>query len=300
MTPVGSDRGKPVTSDSRASTAWLVINLDRSPKRMSHMADTLRALGLDWTRVPAVDGRLLPAFVPGIDPDLYWRTHGRELRSGEIGCYLSHLRAMAMFLKTSCTQAVVLEDDAVLTPEAVDIVSQITSSGAPEDWDMVKLEGHRQNLRLPLRRLSDRYTFSVLPTRPTGSAAYLVNRTAADTYLRKLLPMCVPYDHAFDRGWAMGLRVRAVSPFPIRTGEVFSTTIGGPSEPIRKIPLRSKAPTLLWRASTEFMRAVSAISAVMFPKRPFPSRSSAPTSTLDLAAAADAAVAPPAMRAVAS
>lgn len=295
MTPVGSDRGKPFTSGPRGSTAWLVINLDRSPERMSQMADMLRELGLDWTRVPGVDGSLLPAFVPGIDPDLYWRTHGRELRNGEIGCYLSHLRAMAMFLETSCTQAVVLEDDAVITPEAVDIVSRLTAEGAPDDWDMVKLEGHRQNIRIPLRRISERYAFSVLPTRPTGSAAYLVNRTAADTYRRELLPMSVPYDHAFDRGWAMGLRVRAVSPFPIRTGELFSTTIGGPSEPIRKIPLRNKAPTLLWRASTECMRAASAIGALMFPSRPFPSRRSALTPNRDLADAAEAAVASRAM-----
>lgn len=278
-------------SGNRSATAWLVINLDRSPDRMSLMADTLGALGLDWTRVPGVDGATLPPTVPGVDPDLYWRTHGRELRNGEVGCYLSHLRAMATVLRSSCTQAVVLEDDAVITPEAVDVVAQLTASGAANDWDMVKLEGHRQNLHFPIRRLSERYTLSVLPTRPTGSAAYLVNRAAADAYLRKLLPLCVPYDHAFDRGWAMGLRVRAVSPFPIRTGEVFSTTIGGPREPIRKIPLRSKAPTLLWRASTESMRAASAVWAVIFPDRPFPMRGGGTPPSRELADAADAAVA---------
>ena len=37
-------------------------------------------------------------------------------------------------------------------------------------------------------------------------------KRAARTYLEQLLPMQLPYDHAHDRGWALGLKVRKVRP----------------------------------------------------------------------------------------
>jgi len=51
------------------------------------MAGQLEALGMPFARVPAVDGRLVSAETK-VDRRLYHRRHGRDVRPGEIGCYL--------------------------------------------------------------------------------------------------------------------------------------------------------------------------------------------------------------------
>src|ERR1035437_3296376 len=79
---------------------WLVINLDRSPDRLAGATRHLQGLGLNFLRVPGVDGVALPEPLPGIDRDLFRTCHGRELRGTDAGCYLSHLRALSRFLAT--------------------------------------------------------------------------------------------------------------------------------------------------------------------------------------------------------
>ena len=51
--------------------------------------------------------------------------------------------------------------------------------------------------------------------RSTGAAAYVISRRAAEVYLDKLLPIGQPFDHAFDRGWFLGLRMREVNPLVV-------------------------------------------------------------------------------------
>ncbi len=253
---------------------WFYVNLDRSADRRTSMEASLDALGLPFTRVPAVDGSRLTFPIPGVDRALYRRAHGREVRLAEVGCYLSHLKVMQTFLSTPYAYAMVLEDDAVVTSDAVRLPDALTSPGIRDTWDVVKFEAHHPSAGLPIRRLFGAYRLCALAMRPTGSAAYLVNRKAAAAYLAHLLPMRVPYDHAFDRGWAMGLKVRAVMPLPIRPDGGLST-ISTPDAPHVKVKLWRKAPTLMWRTGTETMRVVSALHAWAFPKRAFPLQGSA-------------------------
>ena len=120
---------------------WLVINLDRSPDRLAWITRHLEDLGLAFMRVAGIDGMALPEPLPGIDRDLFRTCHGRELRGTDAGCYLSHLRALSMFLATGHRYAVILEDDILLSREAVRLVEMLTADGARDDWDMVKLTG---------------------------------------------------------------------------------------------------------------------------------------------------------------
>ncbi|MBE7198910.1 MAG: glycosyltransferase family 25 protein [Parafilimonas terrae] len=249
------------------STHWFVINLDRSPDRLALIEESFAACGLPFTRVPAVDGRALAAPPEGLDPDRYRRTHGRDVQAGEIGCYFSHLKVFDAFLATPAEFAMVLEDDVRVTPEVCRLVDDLTAPGAPDDWDLVKFEAHHKSVPLALRPLRGPYRLCAMLTRSTGSAAYLVNRTAAAILREHLLPMVVPYDHAFDRGWAAGIRVRTIVPFPIARAE-FKTTVAVTT--FRKLPPWQKGPTLLWRAGTETMRVLSAFHSWARPTRRFP------------------------------
>ncbi|WP_237479705.1 glycosyltransferase family 25 protein [Lichenibacterium dinghuense] len=234
---------------------WLVINLDRSPDRLAAVGADLGTLGIPFARVPAVDGRALPPSLPGVDPELYRRSHGRDVLPGEVGCALSHLRALRAFLATPHRHAVVLEDDAVVTRAAADLVSALVDPAAPDDWDLVKLEAHHSRLGLTARRIAPGVRLCALPYRSAGSAAYLVNRAAAEALLAGILPMRFPYDVAFERGWDFGIRVRTVLPLPVTTAPVPPVLARDDGACARR-----RAPALP-RAAAKAMFAASALCA---------------------------------------
>src|SRR5437868_10640067 len=133
------------------------------------MAGQLEALGMPFTRVPAVDGRLV-ATDAKVDRLLYRRRHGRDVRPGEIGCYLSHLAAMQPFLATDAEHSLILEDDATLLPALPDVLARAISRETAMSWDVLKLESRRTGFKLALHQLSPSHSIAVNLFRSTGSA----------------------------------------------------------------------------------------------------------------------------------
>lgn len=249
----------------------LVINLDRSTDRLAAISASLVAHGLEFERVSAIDGSVSADLLNNFDHTKYWRAHGREVRAAEIGCYYSHLRAMRRFLETTYEYALILEDDAVLLNGFNDVVaaatgSEMSSVAAPQqDWDVLKLESRRRGLAFHLRPLTGRHDLVVNAFRSTGAAAYIVTREAARTYLGCLYSMRQPYDHAFDRGWWLGLRIRELRPLVVTAVPAvspFPSTIEVEGSRPRKIKGLAKLPALAFRTRTEAMRALDAIATV--------------------------------------
>jgi glycosyl transferase family 25 len=117
---------------------------------------------------------------------------------------------MKALLASSHEFGLVLEDDVVV---GADTPAVLAALGAQVDaWDVVKLSGIHSGSPRPVRTLGAGRDLCVMLSRCTGASAYVVNRRAAQVYLDKLLPMQLPYDHAQDRGWALGLKVRKVHP----------------------------------------------------------------------------------------
>jgi len=94
-----------------------VINLDRDAERMASIRANLEALGLPFERLPAVMGKDVPEWEKLVDLPAYaWRNRLDTPRAGEVGCYLSHLKAMETFLRTDAPWCVILEDDVEVLP----------------------------------------------------------------------------------------------------------------------------------------------------------------------------------------
>lgn len=248
---------------------YLLINLDRSRDRLAVTGAHLHREGITFTRIPAVDGKALSLPLPGIDPELYKRRHGRSIRPGEIGCYLSHMRAMRTFLASPHRYCVILEDDAEFARGGKAAVEALVE-GDLMGFDVVRLQLRRWGLGFPVARLSSGHSLKVMATRMTGSLAYVLSRPAASRYLARLLPLCVPFDHAFDRPLHLGLSVGFVSPAPVVTAEALSlSTIEPPRTDRRrlasseKVGLIGKFPVLRWRTETEIARALAASSQAL-------------------------------------
>jgi glycosyl transferase family 25 len=178
---------------------------------------------------------------------------------GELGCYLSHVEAMRLFLASAAACALILEDDVLLHASLPAVLQGLLAH--PGRWDMVKLSAVHSGTPQRVLKLSPGpphdHHLAVMLSRCTGSSAYLINRRAAQAYLREpggLLPMQLPYDHVFDQGWRFGLKVRLVTPTPCGHDSDIASTIVAPPGGSRKFKWPQRLPTYAYRLGNELRR----------------------------------------------
>jgi glycosyl transferase family 25 len=234
-----------------AGRCCFVINLDRSRDRLQAISAQLSAAGIPYRRFPAVEGR-------SVDPDnarlfdraSYEFRHGKHATANEIACYLSHLGALNAFLDTDAASCVILEDDAIIAPGLGPLLKCLEEKSG--EWDMVFLYGNHRAMPLRVANLDRGYDLVGYFARQSGAVAYLVNRRAAEVFVKRLLPMTLPYDLGFNRAWEHGIKIRGVLPFPVTTGEHASDIgeVGG------KFPWYRRFGAFAMRGLTETRRAV--------------------------------------------
>ena len=74
-----------------------------------------------------------------------------------------------------------------------------------DDWNILRLSGLSNGRTMRVKELCGGHALCVNMGRMKGAGAYVVDRMAARVFTQKLLPMWLPYDHAFDREWRFGL-----------------------------------------------------------------------------------------------
>ena len=201
-----------------------VINLERAPERWTHMAAALARAGIEASRVAALDGRTLRPTPEQYSARRYRLLHGRNGTPEEVGCYLSHLKAMGEFLATDEEHALICEDDLALKGDLPEVISALLRLRGR--WNIVRLTGLSRGGAVKVRRLCGNYFLGVNLGRMKGTGAYLLDRRAARAFSRHLLPMRLPYDHAFDREWFYGLTCASVRPFPVsQTDDLFPSSM---------------------------------------------------------------------------
>jgi glycosyl transferase family 25 len=236
-----------------------VINLDRDVERMASLTGSLQALALPFERISAVLGKEVPNWEQLVDAELYGARNRLPMpRPGEVGCYLSHLKAMEEFLRTDAPWCVILEDDVEVRPECVEVLAALD---AKDDWDLVKLFCFHYGMPMRKRALTPTHHLVVHLTRTTSSAAYAVNRRAAETLLKSMRPISEQVDHALERPWETGLRIRGVRPLPVILAPVAATTtIGYDGRHAVRMPWRRSFKLFLSRASKEILRFANGVT----------------------------------------
>ncbi|MFZ9406517.1 MAG: glycosyltransferase family 25 protein [Burkholderiaceae bacterium] len=244
----------PRTTIQPGSLLIQVINLDRSPDRLKRIGGRLDELGLVWERMPALDGNQLDLHDPAlIDRAEFARRHGKLPLPGELGCYLSHVRAVRRVMSSNARFGLILEDDAVLGDSLPGVLAGLMHSDS--DWDVVKFSGVHRGHPKRLRALDAHHDLVVMLTKCTASSGYMINRQAALVLGEGLLPMRIPFDHEFDRGWHWNLRVRYVRPYPIRHDQVVLSTINDEEHGRgTKFHWSRRLPAFGWRARNEWSR----------------------------------------------
>lgn len=200
-----------------------IINLDHAKERWERVEREATTAGFEVHRVPAIFGDDLQEPFYDYSPTGYRLFHGRRTNKREIGCYMSHLRALDDFLETEDEHAVIFEDDVQILPIACEMVRRATEH--TNLWDMLRLSGLHSGSPWAVVDLSDEYHLAVNISRQTGAGAYAVNRRCATILTEHLTPMTLPYDHAFDREWALGYKSLSMIPYPVIQNEAHPTSI---------------------------------------------------------------------------
>jgi GR25 family glycosyltransferase involved in LPS biosynthesis len=176
-----------------------VINLARRPDRLAQISSELEVVGLTFEIQVAVDGEKEVT-----DPKI--------LSKGEVGCWKSHINAMATFEKLGAGYTLILEDDAVLTASfSREFLNQLVELMSRQQLDMLQI-GFIEHIYSisSLRGLLD-FLVSIKQRRRrkdsltgikfvvgefrAGTHAYLVNRSLAQTFSNSLVdPPLIAWD----------------------------------------------------------------------------------------------------------
>ena len=191
-----------------------VINLPEATDRLNATVGCLRAAGMDFAVVDAVRGSDLRYPSEHFAETKYRLRQGRRRIDAEVGCYLSHIKALKAFLKTNARHCLILEDDASFGRELPDVIGAALRH--EKAWDLLRLSTVNTGRWTQTVSLIDGYSLGVAFTREKGAGGYIVNRKAAARMVAAYLPMTLPYDHRFDLEWFVGLKALGVTPPPIR------------------------------------------------------------------------------------
>ncbi len=208
-----------------------VINMAQSTQRWAYMQGYLREKGLEPTRIDAIDGRVLSATeqLRHYDEKTNKKDYFLPLKAAEVGCFLSHKKAMETFLEQSSKPYLLLLED--------DIEFCVDISSAVPGWVEVLSSPSPTMLKLYTKRsvsggvvTTGSYGQIVRPHLvPLGTPAQVLNRAA----VKKLLLLCerfsMPVDVAYQYWWQHGVCILTTSPGQVRevSQSLDGSSIGG-------------------------------------------------------------------------
>lgn len=193
-----------------------VISLNSQAENTLVLMNTLAEQGVEASIFAAVDGRqVMPALESGerFSHSLAMLRHKKILTSGELGCYLSHLRAVREAYQAGYEFLCVIEDDVVIEKNFAAVLVALMQRS---DLDMVRLMALRLRERKVLGDIANTGHQLTRPVRgAVGTQAYLMNRAGMKKFLDYAQAIYEPVDKVFDHFWLFDLHVYGVEPHTV-------------------------------------------------------------------------------------
>lgn len=126
-----------------SSIPSVCINLNRRPDRLQHFTQQIQN-HVNYILFPAIDGEKLEEYKQNLFLSPYLQlVEGREVVLGEIGCSLSHLSVLNLFVnqKTDIPYCIIFEDDIMLNDGKTFHGLEEELTQIPFDWDIVYIGG---------------------------------------------------------------------------------------------------------------------------------------------------------------
>jgi glycosyl transferase family 25 len=179
------------------------------------------------------------------DTDRQKARYGRELTSGEVGCFASHFSAISEFLEGGLSEwLLVLEDDVVI--DGAFPYHRLASACSAQGIDYIRLFAKMWKPAVPVNGW---YGYQIIRflTDPYGTQAYLINRNGARRFIDSVDSINLPIDDELGRFWVNNLPPYAVYPYPAFERYSQSSLEGQRQSASTK---RAKAPYDLERLTT--------------------------------------------------
>lgn len=203
-----------------------VISLKASKNRRRAMTERMAELGLDFSFIDAVIGKDIPADRKSRLLSEKRRLHlGAPLSDGALGCLMSHRRAWERIRDTDVDAAIILEDDADLAPEALDVLPRIAALKGR--FDLINLHHTSGRPLVDAARISATHALSITRYVSIGAIGYVVSRSAAKKLLGVSVPGIFEVDVLMNRWWEHGLKTLVLTP-SIVSEDGHDSTIGYP------------------------------------------------------------------------
>lgn len=220
-----------------ADCQCFLINLDRSPDRFAAMLPRLAAQDITFERIPGVDGMALSE--DEFSEQTHQNRYYKSIRRGEVGCQLSHLKALKRFLASGARYALVLEDDAEFDADFSKVLAEALAlrERTPDpllQWDVLKLNRKRRRYidlaALGARHRLVEYGLSV----PSTTTAAVWTRPGAERWVRAYRGTARPIDCDLQHPWEFGLGILSVHPPVVSAEDVVSAM--GSSDRVTRNP----------------------------------------------------------------
>lgn len=225
-----------------------ILTLADAAERRQPLVDALNALGIAFTLWHGVDGRQgLPAdYADMIDRAAARKKLRREMGDGEFACALSHHFIYRDIVEKGHPLALVLEDDARITPDLRNFLAQLDR----DDFDLVLLDHQKARIieNGPLQFTSGQIAYRII-VQPYLTSAYIVSRQGALALAKNSLPISAPADWPYD---ISDLRTYAIDPRMVRQqGGSLPSYLNHerPNQPLRRVrpPAARFLTTAYWR-----------------------------------------------------
>lgn len=181
-----------------------VVSLNSTSQRSKRLENAMRSAGLRFEFIEAIDGREFdPQLNFHYDAPQARRYMGRDLVGGEIGCYLSHLKAAKRFLEEGSRYGVVLEDDAAPSHDLLNACYDITSTleRIDPEWLLVNIGKSSNKLYTAISKTSNhKHVVQAAHYFPVTTHGLLWSRRGAMKFIREHETIWAPVDN-FLRHW---------------------------------------------------------------------------------------------------
>ena len=181
-------------------------------------------LGLDFEFIDAVRGSDMTSDQRhDLLSDQRRRHLGAPFSDGALGCLMSHRMAWTQIRDAHLDAAIILEDDAEMAPEAIEVLPRIAALKGR--FDLINLHNTAGRPLVDAARISSTHALSITRYASIGAVGYVISRAAANRLLQISLPGIFEVDVLMNRWWEHGLRTLVLTP-SIVSEDGHESTIG--------------------------------------------------------------------------
>lgn len=195
--------------------AW-IISLNPKKAEAVELKHLLKCKKVEAEIIPAVDGRkAMPALTQdeAIDQNKALINRKAPLTSSEIGCYLSHLRAIKKAYQEGLNHIAIFEDDVIAEENLAELLDAIET--LDDDAHLVRLMSLKRRERKELKQLTPEYKLTRPLRGALGTQGYVLNREGMKRILNFGSTITMPIDKLYDSFFLFGLKCYSVEPHAI-------------------------------------------------------------------------------------